>query len=133
MKVTIKEVAEIGWVSPITVSRAFSETHPVAEETRKKIFRIAKELGYEPDLLARALVQKQSPIIGVTVLELANPFFPPIIDAVQAEARKKNHMVIISQSERQEKLEHDRLNQYKQMRVAAACPRCWSWQPGLHL
>ena len=118
MEVTIKDVAEKAGVSPITVSRAFSGTHPVAEKTRKKIFLISKELGYEPDLLARSLAKKQSPIIGVTVLELANPFFAPIIDAVQAESRKKNFMVIVSQSERKESLEHDSLNQYKQMRVA---------------
>jgi LacI family transcriptional regulator len=118
MKVTIKDVAAKAGVSPITVSRAFSGTHPVAEQTRNRIFQVAEELGYVPDLLARALVQKQIPIIGVTVLELANPFFAPIIDAVQAEARKRNFMVIVSQSERQEGLEHDSLNQYRQMRVA---------------
>jgi LacI family transcriptional regulator len=118
MKVTIKDVANKAGVSPITVSRAFSRTHPVAETTRQKIFQVADELGYVPDLLARALVQKQIPIIGMTVLELANPFFAPIIDAVQAESRKRNFMVIVSQSERQENLEHDSLNQYRQMRVA---------------
>ncbi len=118
MPITHKDVAEKAGVSPITVSRAFSGTHPVAEKTRNKIFRISKELGYEPDLLARSLAKKQSPIIGVTVLELANPFFAPIIDAVQAEARKRNFMVIVSQSERQESLDHDSLSQYKQMRVA---------------
>ena len=118
MNTTIKDVAEKAGFSPITVSRAFSGTHPVADQTRQKNFQAAEELGYVPDLLARALVQKQIPIIGVTVLELANPFFAPIIDAIQAEARKKNFMVIVSQSERQENLEHDSLNQYKQMRVA---------------
>jgi LacI family transcriptional regulator len=118
MNPTVKDVAEKAGVSPITVSRAFSGTHPVAEQTRQKILRAADELGYVPDMVARALVQKQIPIIGVTVLELANPFFAPIIDAIQAEARKKNFMVIVSQSERQEILEHDSLNQYKQMRVA---------------
>ena len=118
MKVTNKVVADKAGVSPITVSRAFSGTHPVALQTRKKIFQIAEELGYEPDLLARSLAKKQSPIIGVTVLELANPFFAPIIDAIQAESRTKNYMVIVNQSERQKNLERDSLNQYKQMSVA---------------
>ena len=111
MKVTIKEVADKAGVSPITVSRAFSGTHPVAETTRQRVYQVAEELGYVPDLLARALVQKQIPIIGVTVLEMANPFFAPIIDAIQAESRKRNFMVIVSQSERKESLEQDSLNQ----------------------
>jgi len=118
MSVTVRDVAREAGVSPITVSRAYSGTHPVAEETRNKIFKVAEEMGYAPDLLARALAQKQSPMLGVVVLELSNPFFAPIIDAIQAEARKNNYMVIVSQSERQESLEHVSLNQFRQLSVA---------------
>jgi LacI family transcriptional regulator len=118
MSVTIRDVAHKAGVSPITVSRAFSGTHPVAEETQRKVFEAAKELGYVPDLLARALVHKQSPIIGVIVLELANPFFVPILDAVQAIAWQKNYMLMVSQSQRQLDMERASVHQFRQMRVA---------------
>jgi len=118
MSVTIRDVARKAGVSPITASRTFSGTHPVAEETRRKVLEAAEELGYVPDLLARALVHKQSPMIGVVVLELANPFFVPIIDATQAVAQQKDHLVIINQSERKLDLEQASLYQLRQMRVA---------------
>jgi LacI family transcriptional regulator len=70
--------------------------------------------------LARSLVQKRSPIIGVVIPELANPFFISIIDAIQTEAHKRELMVVIAQSERQEALEHKNINQFQQMRVAGA-------------
>jgi LacI family transcriptional regulator len=120
MKVTLREVARRAGVSPITVSRAFSGTHPVSQETRARVAAIADELGYAPDLLARSLVQKQSPIIGVVIPELANPFFISIVDVIQTEAHKRGLMVVIAQSERQEDLEHKCINQFDQIRVAGA-------------
>jgi DNA-binding LacI/PurR family transcriptional regulator len=80
--------------------------------------KAAKELSYMPDLLARGLVQKQTPIVGVVVLELANPFFTPIIEAIQVVARQKDYLMIVSQSERQPALEQSSLTRFHQIRVA---------------
>lgn len=116
--VTVREVAQRAGVSPITVSRTFSGSHPVASETRQRVLQAAEELSYAPDLLAQALARKQSTIIGVMVLELSNPFFAPIIDAAQAVAQQRGYLVIISQSGRQAELERANLNQLRQMRAA---------------
>jgi LacI family transcriptional regulator len=118
MAVTIRDVARKAGVSPITVSRTFSGTHPVAKETRRKVLGAAEELGYIPDLLAQALARKQIPIIGMVVPELANPFFVAIIDAVQAVARQKGYLVIVNQSERQPDMELASLHQLRQLRIA---------------
>ncbi len=118
MAPTIKDVARQAGVSPITASRAFSGTHPVAEATRQRVFAAAEALGYVPDLLARGLVHKRSPIIGMVVLELSNPFVAPIIDAVQATARQRGYLLVISQSERQLDLERASLQRFREMRVA---------------
>lgn len=120
MPVTIRDVARRAGVSPITVSRAFSGTHPVAEETRRRVLQAAEELGYVPNLVARGMVHKRVPMIGVVVPELANPFFVPIIDAVQAVARERNHMVVISQSQSDPDMERASINQFRQMRMAGA-------------
>lgn len=118
MSVTISDVARKAGVSPITASRAFSGTHPVAAETRRKVREAAKELGYVPDLLARGLVHKRSPMIGFVVLELANPFFVPIINAVQEVAWQRDHMLVIGQSQRRLDMEQDSISQFRQMRMA---------------
>lgn len=118
MPVTMKDVALKAGVSPITVSRAFSGSHPVAEETRVKVLTAAEELGYTPDLLAQALARRQSPIVGIVLPELANPFWIPIIDAAQAIAQAKQHLVIVNQSAHQPDMELAILQQLHQLRMA---------------
>ncbi len=118
MAVTVKDVARRAGVSPITVSRTFSGSHPVAPSTKQRVLDAAEALGYVPDLLAQGLVRKQSAIIGITVLELANPFFTPIIDAVQAVAQARGYVVVVNQSGRQLEMERANLNQLRQMRAA---------------
>ncbi len=118
MPPTIRDVARRAGVSTITASRAFSRTHPVAEETRRRVFAAAEELGYVPDLLARGLVRKRNPIIGMIVLELSNPFVAPIIDGVQAVAREREYYLVVNQSERQLEMERASLRRLIEMRVA---------------
>jgi LacI family transcriptional regulator len=118
VSITIRDVALRAGVSPITVSRAFSGTHPVAVETKRKVLKAAEELGYVPDLLARGLVHRRSPMIGFIMLELDNPFFAPIIDAVQEVAWDRKHMLVVSQSQRRLDVEKFSIYQFSQVRMA---------------
>ena len=61
---TIKEIAKIANVSVMTVSRALNNRHSVREATRKKILKIASQLGYMPNRIARSLVSKKSKLIS---------------------------------------------------------------------
>jgi DNA-binding LacI/PurR family transcriptional regulator len=63
--VTIRDVARAANVTGITVSRALNGTAPVAEETRQRIEKAAKELGYVPNRLATALRSGQTKTIGI--------------------------------------------------------------------
>lgn len=82
------------------------------------MFAAAEELGYVPDLLARGLVHRRSPMIGMIVLELANPFVNPIIDGAQAVAFERGHLLVVSQSLRRRETEEASLSRFRQMRVA---------------
>ncbi|UAL51879.1 LacI family transcriptional regulator [Bacillus sp. OVS6] len=64
---TIKDIAKAAGVSVTTVSRALNGYSDVNEKTRQKISRIAKELNYSPNTLARGLVMKKSRTIGMLV------------------------------------------------------------------
>ncbi len=63
--VTIKTIARIAGVSHTTVSRALNDNPAVKEKTRKKIKKIALDLGYVPNLSARGLVNNRTYTIGV--------------------------------------------------------------------
>jgi LacI family transcriptional regulator len=63
--VTIKTIAKIAGVSHTTVSRALNDNPAVKEKTRKKIKKIALDLGYVPNLSARGLVNNRTYTIGL--------------------------------------------------------------------
>ena len=68
---TIKDIARIAGVSVTTVSRALNGYSDVSEKTRKKIKRIAEELSYSPNTVARSLVTNKTKTIGLLVSELS--------------------------------------------------------------
>lgn len=57
--VRIKDIAEKAKVSTGTVDRVLHNRGRVSEEVREKVLKIAKELNYEPNLFARALVSNK--------------------------------------------------------------------------
>jgi ABC-type sugar transport system substrate-binding protein len=84
---TINDVAARAGVSPTTVSRVFARPELVHIDTRQRVIAVAQQLGYTPNRLARSLAMGRSGNIGLVVPDIANPFFPPLIKAVQQQAR----------------------------------------------
>lgn len=62
---TIKDVAKKAGVSIGVVSKAFNNYTDVSEKTRQRIFTIAKELNYSPNLVAKNLSSKKQMTIGL--------------------------------------------------------------------
>jgi LacI family transcriptional regulator len=58
-KARIKDIANLACVSIGTVDRVLHERGEVADKTRKKVLKIAKELNYSPNLMAQALKSKR--------------------------------------------------------------------------
>lgn len=71
---TLQDVAKRAGVSIATVSKVLSNTPYFTDETREKVMRAVKELGYTPHLAARALSSGKTRIVGVA--------FPYIYDAI---------------------------------------------------
>lgn len=100
--VSIKEVAARAGVSLGTVSKVLNESAgaQIASGTRERVRRAARELGYSPNAVARALVRKQLDTIGVVLTgnatsPIGSPFFATLFDAVLegAAARGQNTTV----------------------------------------
>ena len=73
-KVTSFDVARHAGVSRAAVSRAFTPDASVSAETREKVHKAAKELGYRVNYLARSLINQRSDFVGVVAAGLDNPF-----------------------------------------------------------
>ena len=63
----MKDVARLAGVSHITVSRVLNDVPLVRPETRERVLSAMTELGYRPNLAARALVTRRSHTLGVIV------------------------------------------------------------------
>lgn len=68
--VTIVDVAKRANVSAGTVSNVLTGKRPVADVTRARVLRAVEELGYQPNLLARSLVNRSSNTLGVVAYGL---------------------------------------------------------------
>ncbi|MFK7874252.1 MAG: LacI family DNA-binding transcriptional regulator [Paracoccaceae bacterium] len=84
-KVTSYQVAELAGVSRSAVSRVFTPGASVSSRTAERVRAAANELGYRPNVLARAVKAGQSKIVGLVVAYLENQFYP---DAVERLSRR---------------------------------------------
>ena len=96
---TIRDVAERAGVSRSTVSRVFLQPHVVAEDARRRVLAAAEALGYEPNPVARSLRRGLTGNLGLVVPDIANPFFPPLIKAVQRQSRRHQMALFVADSD----------------------------------
>ena len=95
-KPTVYSIAEKCGVSPSTVSRAFSRPEVISEPVKRRIYAVAKELGYRPSLLARGLTTGRTATVGLLVPDVTNPFFPPLIQSIGRAAENRNLVVLLA-------------------------------------
>lgn len=67
MSVTIRDVAKRAGVSIGTVSRAINGYKDISPETKERVLKAIKELGYTPNVIARGLSSKTTSNIGVII------------------------------------------------------------------
>jgi LacI family transcriptional regulator len=64
-QVTISQVAREAGVSSQTVSRVINNRQEITPETRQRVQEVIRRLGYQPNVLARSLIQRRSHTLGV--------------------------------------------------------------------
>ena len=80
MAATIKQISELCGVSRGTVDRVLNNRGRVKPETEEKVRRVAKELGYIPNLAGKALAaRKKEFMIGVALTGEGVDFFDDVI------------------------------------------------------
>ncbi|HZQ06476.1 MAG TPA: LacI family DNA-binding transcriptional regulator, partial [Anaerolineae bacterium] len=79
-RVTSIEVARRAGVSQSTVSRVFSDRNLVSQETADQVLRVARQLGYKPNAIARSLINRRTDLIGILMAEITSPFYPYVLE-----------------------------------------------------
>lgn len=95
-RTTIKDVAADAGVSIKTVSNVINNAGSMREETRKRVLKSIKELGYMVNVSARSLKTGATGLLGLAIFDFTQPFASELADAVIDAARRQGYGVIIS-------------------------------------
>lgn len=98
---TLQDVARRAGVSTATVSKVLSNTPYFTEETRRRVMEAVEELGYRPNLAARALSSGKTHIIAVVfpyVYEMmfTDPLVLSILQGVEAACYEHGYNMLLS-------------------------------------
>jgi LacI family transcriptional regulator, galactose operon repressor len=103
--VRLKDIArEIG-VSTVTVSKVLRGRKDVSEKTRQRILNRMKELNYQPNVMARALIGGKTYSVGLVVPDLVHPFFAEFARSLSSALREGNRALILASSEEDPEIE----------------------------
>lgn len=99
-RVTLRDVAREAGVHVSTASRALNEetrsvVHPA---TTERVLRVAAELGYSPNPLAKGLRTNRSMTVGMVISDIENPVFGPIIAGVEATMGREGYSTLIAEA-----------------------------------
>jgi LacI family transcriptional regulator len=98
----MRDVARLANVSQSTVSRVLSHSPssvPISDETKQKVLAAVAELGYHPNQYARSLRGQKTYMIGMMIADIGNPFYHPMVRAVQDVAFRQRYDVLIANSD----------------------------------
>ncbi|MDE6407906.1 MAG: LacI family DNA-binding transcriptional regulator [Anaeroplasmataceae bacterium] len=92
---TIYDVAGAAKVSLATVSRVMNNPEKVNPETREKVLRVIKELGYRPNAIARGLASRKTTTIGIVLADVSRSATAQLLGGIQDIAKKYEYSIKI--------------------------------------
>jgi LacI family transcriptional regulator len=94
----LKDVARLAGVSVGTVSNVLNHPAKVSAETARRVLEAIEELGWVRNDAARRLRQGRSGMLGLVVLDVANPFFTDVAAGVEHVAHAHGRVVLLTNS-----------------------------------
>jgi LacI family transcriptional regulator len=116
---SITDVAKLAGVSTATVSRVVSAApYAVSPATRARVLDAAQALDYVPNALAQGLSKSYSPVVGVIVHDITDPYFAEVVRGVEDAASVGGFLVVTCSSDRIAEREHSYVRLLRSMRAA---------------
>lgn len=115
---TLKDVAKASGLTVGTVSRVLNNRGYISDKTREKVYRVMKELDYQPNEMARSLSKQKNNIIGVILPQIEHPYFAKVLSRLEREAAKQGYRIMLFVSRNKEKREEQCIEMCKSGRVA---------------
>ncbi len=133
MAARLKDIARDLGLSIVTISKVLRNHDDISTETRERVLKRMKELNYQPNLAARALVTGRSHLMGLVVPDLVHPFFAQVAKGVSRALRDQGYGLVIASSEEDPDLERQEIQQMLARRldvliIASAQPNLESFR-----
>lgn len=116
-QVTIRDVAKLAGVAPITVSRVVNNLPGVSPATRERVIKAIDTLNYVPNAMAKSLRSQQSCTIALVLTDITNPFWTTVARGVEDTAARRGYNVIFCNTDEDREKEAKYLNILLQRRV----------------
>ncbi len=95
-RITSIDVARGAGVSQSTVSRVFNESSAaVTAATRERVLTVARQMGYQPNAIARMMSSQQTNIVGIVMAEITNPFYPYVLEKFLSRLQESNRQALL--------------------------------------
>ena len=94
-KITSLQVAQRAGVSQSAVSRVFTPGASASARTAEKVRQAAADLGYRPNMMARAMITGKSRIIGLVVAYLDNQFYPLALQLLSKALQERGYHILV--------------------------------------
>lgn len=96
--VTLRQVAQLAEVAPVTVSRVLNTPHQVAQEARERVLAVIRETGYVPNRLAGGLASTRSRLIAAIVPTMSMSVFLPTVQALTDTLFEAGYQLMLGQT-----------------------------------
>jgi LacI family transcriptional regulator len=106
-KVTILDIARKCGISKSAVAYILKDdpSYNASKESRELVLKTAKEMGYRPNLAARALSSRRSFTVGIVIPSFRDSYFVKLTEALLILLQKRNYTGIIQSSSKSENLD----------------------------
>ena len=91
----VNSIASSVGLSPATVSRVLNHPELVNDETREKVEKAIKALGYDIENVLRRQTESNKRIIVVALPSIDNPFYNSVVKGIKTSAHNHNYEVLI--------------------------------------
>jgi len=95
---TLRDVAKLAGVAPITASRALNTPDAVSAEILARVRDAVERTGYVPNILAGGLASRQTRLVAAVVPTISSPVFLEMIDALTRALAAKGYHLMLAQS-----------------------------------
>lgn len=91
---TLAQVAQKANVAIATASKVFNNDQSVRSYLRERVLQAAEDLNYQPSMMARGLRKKSTNIVTLGIMQLENPYFGALAQAIIKALAQKGYLGI---------------------------------------